>query len=157
MSDLTAYRVDPVVESGRVVRTYPAVAATPAAARALVYDALQASGRTDLADIACLLTSELVTNAVIHAATDLTIRVTVDADLVRVEVEDGSALMPRAQWPQAATAEQRSDDDGHVTGAGRGLQIVGSLSHWGVSRMAKGKVVWFELPVHSVKARSGEN
>lgn len=86
-----------------------------------------------------LLTTELVTNALIHARSASTVTVVREAvDSVRIEVADRSSAMPipRAWGPEAAT--------------GRGLHIVDRLSAaWGVRPDAsgEGKVVWFELDV----------
>jgi hypothetical protein len=55
---------------------------------------------------------------------------------VRVEVEDGSSVMPE---------KQRSDGGRTV---GRGLLIVEALSRaWGAERTRAGKVVWAEVPI----------
>ena len=62
------------------------------------------------------------------------VKVWVTAETLRVEVEDGSTVMP-ARRHYAATA-----------GTGRGLQLVRDLAdRWGASERPGGKVVWFEL------------
>ena len=48
----------------------------------------------DVAECAALLTSELVTNAVLHAATPLTVTLHLMADRIRVDVADGSPAIP---------------------------------------------------------------
>ncbi|MHB8458230.1 MAG: hypothetical protein ACYDBS_11175, partial [Acidimicrobiales bacterium] len=60
--------------SVEVERTYEALASSPAAARAFVSEILQVSGWVGSDEVACLLTSELVANAVIHTGTDVTVR-----------------------------------------------------------------------------------
>jgi anti-sigma regulatory factor (Ser/Thr protein kinase) len=131
-----------------LTKTYPATAGSPAAARAMVLERLQALGCADVAEVVCLLTSELVTNAVIHAATSLTIRLRVEPDLVRVEVEDGGAWSDQVEL-QAVGSPADSPDA--LAPAGRGLQIVESLSaHWGVMPARRGTTVWFELPLSPV-------
>ena len=81
-----------------------------------------------------LLTSEVVTNAVVHAGTAINVRAVVAADHVRVEVGDAEARVP---VPRARSVEATS---------GRGLLLVEALSRsWGTERRADGKVVWFEL------------
>jgi anti-sigma regulatory factor (Ser/Thr protein kinase) len=83
-----------------------------------------------------LLTSELVTNAVVHARTELTLTVTrdTDRDVVRVSVADGSAAQP-------ARRSYRTMSTG-----GRGLGIVAEGSQaFGVDSFEGGKAVWFEL------------
>jgi anti-sigma regulatory factor (Ser/Thr protein kinase) len=80
-----------------------------------------------------LLTSELVTNALLHGAGSITLRARLDADRLRVEViDEGDGLDP---------AGPRRDSDGV---GGYGLLIVDSeASRWGTS--ARTTHVWFEL------------
>lgn len=81
-----------------------------------------------------LMTSELVTNAVLHGGGRLTFGVHTDSRRCRVEVGDDDAGRPRLQ---AA---------GEVAEGGRGMLIVDALaSDWGVIDGATGKVVWFEV------------
>ena len=83
-----------------------------------------------------LLTSELVTNAVVHTTTPFVLDVTLEPGVVRVAVVDGGAGEPRAQGPGAASEH------------GRGLQLVADLaSRWGTDPLPHGKQVWFELDV----------
>jgi anti-sigma regulatory factor (Ser/Thr protein kinase) len=83
-----------------------------------------------------LLVSELVTNACVHGADPILVHLDVDHWRVRVEVEDGSPMMPEAQRPDARST------------IGRGLLIVESLSRaWGAERVGAGKVVWAEAPI----------
>jgi anti-sigma regulatory factor (Ser/Thr protein kinase) len=81
-----------------------------------------------------LIGSELVTNAVLHARTELTLTLELGDDRVRISVEDRSKTPAtlRHYRPDALT--------------GRGLGVVASLSdRWGVSTAPDGKVVWAEL------------
>jgi anti-sigma regulatory factor (Ser/Thr protein kinase) len=83
-----------------------------------------------------LLVSELVSNACVHGAEPIRVCLDVDQGRVRVEVEDGSPMMPEIKRP-----------DGRST-IGRGLLIVESLSRaWGAERVGPGKVVWAEVPI----------
>jgi two-component sensor histidine kinase len=85
-----------------------------------------------------LLVNELVINACVHGAEPIRVRLDVDQGRVRVEVEDGSPMMPEARRP-----------DGHST-SGRGLLIVESLSRArGTERVGAGKVVWAEVPIRT--------
>ena len=92
----------------------------------------------DKADVAVLLTSELVTNAVVHARSriELVVRCEQHAphDVLRVEVVDQSFREPfRLHTQNEATA-------------GRGLAILDRLAtRWGVQTLDTGKSVWFEL------------
>jgi anti-sigma regulatory factor (Ser/Thr protein kinase) len=81
-----------------------------------------------------LIGSELVTNAVLHARTELTLTLERRPDRVRISVEDHS------QAP-ATLRHYRAD-----ALTGRGLGVVAALSdNWGISAAADGKVVWAEL------------
>jgi anti-sigma regulatory factor (Ser/Thr protein kinase) len=86
-------------------------------------------------DQARLLTSELVTNAIRHTATDSRVTVTCDGHRVRIEVEDGGHGVAVLQPPSP-------DAPG-----GRGLQIVDSVAaRWGDRPPSPdGYSVWFEL------------
>jgi DNA-binding NarL/FixJ family response regulator len=89
----------------------------------------------DLTDTITLLVSELVTNAVLHAGSDVEVMVRLTATAARIEVTDASA---EAVAPREATA-----DEAH----GRGLALVESLARrWGVRPVpGGGKTVWFEV------------
>ena len=89
----------------------------------------------DTVFMAQLLTSELVTNAVLHAGTDIEVRAWAVGGRVSVRVFDGVATrlpIPHEQTPEAGT--------------GRGLHMVEQLSAaCGVDVSPRGKTVWFEL------------
>ncbi|WP_406386801.1 ATP-binding protein [Streptomyces sp. NBC_01618] len=87
------------------------------------------------AEVAELLLSELVTNALIHTSQGAVVTVSVSPTRLRVEVRDFVSGLPPSYVPDA-------DDGTH----GRGLFLVQSLADaWGVGAHALGKVVWFEL------------
>lgn len=106
-------------------------------ARRFVVDVATMVGRDELADVVELLTSELVTNAVLHARSEVVhIVVTWRPPTFRVEVADDAAGEP--------TIKHFSDE----AATGRGLMLVEELSNrWGFTPTAKGKTVWFELCV----------
>ena len=109
---------------------------TPRAARRFVAQALSGwDSDEDLTDTVNLLVSELVTNAVLHAGSEVEVMVRLTATAARIEVTDasGDSIAPRD-----ATSEEDS---------GRGLALVGSLAQrWGVRPAAGGgKTVWFEV------------
>ena len=85
-------------------------------------------------DDAELLVSELVTNAVVHAGSDIALAVSVFTGAVRVEVKDGSSAHPVVfRAPDTSTT-------------GRGWDLVRSLADaYGVSDSDAGKVTWFSL------------
>jgi DNA-binding NarL/FixJ family response regulator len=89
----------------------------------------------DLTDTVTLLVSELVTNAVVHASSDVEVLVRLTATAARIEVTDTSAA---AVVPRDAAFDEDS---------GRGLALVGSLAQrWGVrAAPGGGKTVWFEV------------
>jgi anti-sigma regulatory factor (Ser/Thr protein kinase) len=92
-------------------------------------------GSPAVADVAELLTSELVTNALVHTGDGAVVTATVGTNRLRVEVRDFMSALPRLHTPGA-------DEGTH----GRGLVLVQSLSDsWGVQTLGMGKVVWFEL------------
>ena len=86
-------------------------------------------------DVAVLLTSELVTNAILHdAGQNITLAVRCARDHLRVDVYDSSCLMP-VMMDAPVDAE-----------AGRGLMLVATLSdEWGFFRTPAGKAVYFTL------------
>ena len=112
----------------------PADPSSAAVARRFVRDALDGWGAAEFEEAALLLTSELVTNALLHArsAPDLTVRL-LDGRL-RVSVADDAPAPPTRKH--------------YGTGAatGRGLLLIESMaSDWGSDPASNGKVVWFEL------------
>lgn len=115
--------------------------ATPAStgmARAFVRDLLAAWDCDADEDVALLLTSELVANAVRHAATRLAVDVRLEDEVVRVEVHDTAAALPEVRPVDLSAL------------GGRGLHLVEALARrWGVDPEPGGKVVWFELGPHS--------
>ncbi|MFD9337655.1 ATP-binding protein [Streptomyces sp. NPDC060028] len=93
--------------------------------------------QADTAEVAELLITELVTNALVHTDQGAEVSASLAATRLRVEVRDYAARRPRPHVPSA-------DDGTH----GRGLVLVQALADaWGVDALAlgSGKVVWFEL------------
>ena len=96
--------------------------------------ALAKSVLDTLAETAVLLTSELVTNAVLHARTEIDLILTIRENLIRVEV-----------WDHDSTEPEKHDPDDEDT-SGRGLLLVEAMaSAWGVRAHREGKCVWFEV------------
>ncbi|MGN6473372.1 MAG: SpoIIE family protein phosphatase [Mycobacteriales bacterium] len=87
-----------------------------------------------LVDDAEQVVSELVTNAILHGAQPVTLRILRSPHALRLEVEDGGRTLP---------VMSRSNAD---TMTGRGLSLVAALATgWGVEESAAGKIVWAEL------------
>jgi PAS domain S-box-containing protein len=102
-------------------------------ARRFARRTLEGWGLTALTDQTELLTSELVTNALVHAGAPTQLRLFRNQALT-VEVSDVDGHAPRMR-------RALEDDEG-----GRGMHLVNELAHrWGSRGTPRGKVVWFEL------------
>ncbi len=119
--------------------TLPAAPQAARLARQATQQALIVWRLTHVSDTAVLLVSELVTNAVRHARTELSdmwLRLEIDGDWLRIEVEDGD---PRHPQPRTLTGPEES---------GLGFVLVDALADkWGVYETSTGKAVWAELAV----------
>lgn len=122
--------------SSELVQELPADIQSPAQARTAVEHVLTSWGLESLVDTATLLVSEVVTNAVRHAGTDLRLRTfRLGRDGVRIEVVDCAPHVPLRRTRPDAAAE-----------GGRGLHLVEHLARrWGVESTESAKTVWFEL------------
>jgi len=110
---------------------------SPAQARRFVARHLRRWHHGQIAADAELATSELVTNAVLHAGGPLVLDVEVDGDGVVIAVQDPVEALPE---PRAA---------GPADANGRGLGIISAVaSTWGVDRIPGGKRVWFRICTH---------
>jgi anti-sigma regulatory factor (Ser/Thr protein kinase) len=105
--------------------------------RRLLRDHLHFWSASGLADAAELLTSELVTNALVHTDHGAEFTATLTGGPVcrlRVEVYDFAISRPKMR-----KASEQAD-------SGRGILLVQALADtWGVRQHGVGKVVWFEL------------
>ncbi len=111
--------------------------ASAGAARRFVRDVLMTRRVGDrVVETVELLTSELVTNAVIHARSPAELLVSVGDGVVRIEVSDDDATPPTRRALDLQSA------------SGRGIAIVAELAaEWGVEQVPDdGKRVWFEVP-----------
>lgn len=89
-------------------------------------------------DTVALLTSEVVTNAIVHAGAAPGLVVRLSRGRVRVEVHDQHTDVPVRRHPEPLAV------------SGRGMAIVDQLAReWGVEHMPDGKRVWFEVPFSS--------
>ena len=105
-----------------------------AVARRYVRARLAAWGLDDLTDPVLLLTSELVTNALLHSGAPLVLTVQRDDVGVLVDVADGSSVPPVKRRPSATAV------------TGRGVQLLDLVSDsWGWTPTDTGKRVWFRM------------
>src|SRR3954469_18425099 len=119
--------------AARVLRLPPTARSTTQARR-FVLGALEEWGLDGLSDTAALLTSELVTNSVLHARTDVEVSVRQLDDGVSIEVTDGSGRAP-----------VRRIQDGEAT-TGRGDELLPHLAGtWAAPLHPPGKTVRFSL------------
>lgn len=119
--------------------TLPAAPSAPRAARHFLADTLSRWQVTSaVVDLAILLTSELVTNAVRYGRGMVRLEVRTEPPAVRIEVHDDNPALPTL-GPEDEAAE-----------GGRGLRLVDALaSRWGTHRHpGDGKDVWFEIDLH---------
>lgn len=111
----------------------PRVEAIPEV-RSFVRDALAGSPLTD--DVA-LVASELAANVVRHAQTEFTVSLHF-GDLIRLEVADGSSIIPAVE---------------ELSESYRGLRLVeAAAQQWGIELTDTGKKVWVEFPSTPVRA-----
>lgn len=98
---------------------------------------LGAWGLGDLSEAACLIVSELVTNAVRHCHAQQPVEVVIlryASDGVRISVKDPCPT-------QVVRREAALDDEG-----GRGLLLVEAMAlRWGSEALPQGKAVWAEI------------
>ncbi|WP_189787881.1 SpoIIE family protein phosphatase [Streptomyces capitiformicae] len=128
------------VITARAAASFEPVSRSVATARSFVRDTLQGWGFADIVDDAVVLTSELVTNAVVHAGTS--------ADILCLRTEDGARIEVADRYPEREIPLQGShinmgnpDREG-----GRGLQLCAAMaSRWGVEYTSTHKQVWFQL------------
>lgn len=98
------------------------------AVRRFVADAL--SGASALDDIV-LTASEFAANVIRHAQTRFTVRLVTTDDRIRIEVSDGSSIMPAVE---------------DLSESHRGLRMIDAVStQWGVDATENGKTVWAEF------------
>ncbi len=137
--------------TARAAASFDPVGRSVATARAFVRDTLQGWGYADVVDDAVVLTSELVTNAVVHAGTKADVLCLRSDDGVRVEVAD---RYPEREVPLLGSP---ADIAGPDRENGRGLLLCAALaSRWGVEYTPTRKTVWFQLdlPNRPVGTRS---
>lgn len=128
-----------LIEPGVLQLELPPRRSSPARARRFLADACSSwELPAEVTEVAVLAVSELVTNAVLHAATPLLLLVDHDGHNLTLAVADGEAQLPALSTPKP-DAE-----------SGRGVAIVDQLgATWGTQRTALGKTVWVSFPIES--------
>jgi anti-sigma regulatory factor (Ser/Thr protein kinase) len=113
---------------------FPSVVGSVAGARRLLADFVTGKVTPAVVEDALLLSSELTTNAVIHAHTEFSLAAVLTTDVLHISVTDGQRSPPILTHP--------------VRGAvgGWGMHLVDAVAaRWGVEQLDTGKRVWFEL------------
>ncbi|MET8831114.1 ATP-binding protein [Streptomyces sp. NPDC004610] len=119
--------------------TFPADPGAVRTARAQVREQLRAWSLENLSDLAALLVSELVTNALRHATGPVGLRLSRRGGLPGMLLVEVSDSLPDLPTERAPDPEDES---------GRGLLLVASSAdRWGTRPDDSGKTVWFELAV----------
>jgi two-component sensor histidine kinase len=121
----------------------PPSAASIASVRHALADDLERVGTGDSVADATLVLSELLSNAVRHAAP-----LAGNGLVVNWHVEDGAAMVVIAVTDGATEAEPVVQQPSVAADSGRGLAIVDKLaSAWGVRRSLHHKTVWARVPL----------
>ncbi|WP_344322103.1 ATP-binding SpoIIE family protein phosphatase [Streptomyces macrosporus] len=132
---LVAAAEDPRPDADVCVWSLPPDGTAASVARNLVADRLARWGLEELADVAELIVSELVGNALRYGNGPGQLRL-LRHDRLTLEVSDTGPDLPRIQRADLS-------DEG-----GRGLQLINMLSrNWGSCRTSVGKVVWVEQDI----------
>lgn len=151
---------DSVIEGLRVARRLPAAHErsharlpadrhSPSAARQLIGSACRAWHLDDLADNAMVVASELVSNAVEHARTELDLAVIAGPGSLKISVRDRVVGIPHPA-PVPAPADLPG-----LPERGRGLPIIEALAlDWGHLTFGDGKTVWATIGKQQSTVRS---
>ncbi|MFJ4467587.1 SpoIIE family protein phosphatase [Streptomyces sp. NPDC089424] len=111
-------------------------------ARAFVHDQLGSWGLQDMVDVVELAASEIVTNALIHAGSDVDLRMRVFEDHLRLEVRDSDTNPPIPS--SLSLTEEEAPEAEH----GRGMLIVEALAdEWTSYPNGQGKTVALNLVI----------
>jgi anti-sigma regulatory factor (Ser/Thr protein kinase) len=130
-----------VESTGSYEAQLPAELSSVVAARRLIDSAVASWGvGENVAQDAALVVSELVTNAVLHTGTVLSVRVRRLDPGVRVEVKDGSTQ------PPVPVTDRSEDLLANPFMTGRGLALLSATAdRWGSDPLPDGKAVWAEV------------
>ncbi|MFF5139310.1 ATP-binding protein [Streptomyces sp. NPDC013157] len=119
-------------------------------ARGFVPEHLDDWGLADMSDDLTLITSELVTNALVHAGSDVDVRLRVTGDRLRLEVRDADAD------PSVPAAYSLTEEGSARAEHGRGLYPVDAPAHtWNTSPSGRGKTGWLEMGIPGADGETG--
>ncbi|NEB90583.1 protein phosphatase, partial [Streptomyces bauhiniae] len=145
----------PLAEGGAIL---PGSPAAPGSARTLVRAAFTdwaalgltgPDGADRLREDATAVVSELVTNAVVHAGTE------VEVDW-RLEESGAFTVEVHDQHPARAPRDPADDTPYETSEHGRGLRLVATLAEsWGVTYRTGRKTVWARLPPGGTEEPAG--
>ena len=111
----------------------PDIAGALSVARSLVLATLH-DAPGDVRDLAALLTTEVLGNAILHASAPFSLAIDQKGPCIRVEVGDAGTMPPQVKRY------------GPMSSTGRGLRLLESLTEeWGWNPTKSGKLLWFEL------------
>jgi anti-sigma regulatory factor (Ser/Thr protein kinase) len=134
-------------------RVFPPDAASVPAARRWVSGLLAHWELAAPVNDVMLLTSELVTNGVVHARSLIIVTVAVADGLLEIGVGDHDRRSPRistqtSNWGRRSGAPDTDSDLTWLAAGGRGLGLVDHFAdEWGVANLTTGKQVWFRFAV----------
>ena len=130
----TEAALDSALDKIEETRSFPCDSRCLSECRRFVQETLSSWGLAYFADDAMIVASELATNAVLHAQTEFTVRLTWQDGALRVSVRDENQTMPVRGNPSPTTV------------TGRGLLLVDAICRrWGIDVERGGKSVWAEL------------
>ncbi|MFC8428894.1 SpoIIE family protein phosphatase [Streptomyces sp. NPDC057253] len=159
-ADTCAPGAGDVPAPGHVRAIFPGSPFTPGAARALLRSALEEWAQLGLpgtefltdrqSDDAVVVVSELVTNAVVHAGTE------VELDC-RLEAHTGALVVEVLDHhPSRAPRDGDTEASYGIPEYGRGLRLVAALAEsWGITYRTGAKTVWARLPGGGKEALDG--
>jgi anti-sigma regulatory factor (Ser/Thr protein kinase) len=122
-------------ETTTLMGVFPWTSHSPSHARHFVVRALEEWGaERELVDDAALVVTELTTNALLHAQSASTVKLSVSREAVCISVADSALTLPQPRMPQPFEC------------SGRGLGLIAAVAdRWGAEPVREGKVVWAEL------------
>ena len=139
-----------LVRTDVAVSTHTDIPGTPQAApvaRRFVRHELEHAITAELLEDVLLMTTEMVTNVVLHARTDVHLGVTHDGVNVLVTVQDHNTDGPAERAKNAA--------EGRLAENGRGMLIIDTLADdfgWRRLPTGEGKVMWFAIAIPEPEA-----